>query len=210
MDKQFKELIHSKEELRTLIGFPSELVERKMITYLDHNCEEYISKSPFLVISSSDQSGNCDVSPRGDMAGFVKVLNEKYLIIPERPGNKRIDTMRNILANPNVGLLFMIPGLGETLRVNGKACLVRDNELLEQMEVKGRKPLLGIGVEVEECFIHCPKAFKRSGVWDPNSWLDEKSLPSAAKILFEHADLPGSSTESIEERLREGYTKRLY
>jgi uncharacterized protein len=181
MDKQFKELIHSKEELRTLIGFPSELVERKMITYLDHNCEEYISKSPFLVISSSDQSGNCDVSPRGDMAGFVKVLNEKYLIIPERPGNKRIDTMRNILANPNVGLLFMIPGLGETLRVNGKACLVRDNELLEQMEVKGRKPLLGIGVEVEECFIHCAKAFKRSGVWDPNSWLDEKSLPSAAK-----------------------------
>jgi uncharacterized protein len=210
MDKQFKELIHSEEELRTLIGFPSELVERKMITYLDHNCEEYISKSPFLVISSSDQSGNCDVSPRGDMAGFVKVLNEKYLIIPERPGNKRIDTMRNILANPNVGLLFMIPGLGETLRVNGKACLVRDNELLEQMEVKGRKPLLGIGVEVEECFIHCAKAFKRSGVWDPSSWLDEKSLPSAAKILFEHADLPGSSTESIEVRLRESYTKRLY
>jgi PPOX class probable FMN-dependent enzyme len=210
MDKQFKELIHSEEELRTLIGFPSELVERKMITYLDHNCEEYISKSPFLVISSSDQTGNCDVSPRGDMAGFVKVLNEKYLLIPERPGNKRIDTMRNILANPNVGLLFMIPGLGETLRVNGKACLVRDNELLEQMEVKGRKPLLGIGVEVEECFIHCAKAFKRSGVWDPSSWLDEKSLPSAAKILFEHADLPGSSTESIEERLRESYTKRLY
>jgi uncharacterized protein len=210
MDKQFKELIHSEEELRTLIGFPSELVERKMITYLDHNCEEYISKSPFLVISSSDQSGNCDVSPRGDMAGFVKVLNEKYLIIPERPGNKRIDTMRNILANPNVGLLFMIPGLGETLRVNGKACLVRDNELLEQMEVKGRKPLLGIGVEVEECYIHCAKAFKRSGVWDPSSWLDEKSIPSAAKILFEHANLPGSSTESIEERLRESYTKRLY
>ncbi|MFB3167250.1 pyridoxamine 5'-phosphate oxidase family protein [Neobacillus sp. 179-C4.2 HS] len=210
MDKQFKELIHSEEELRRLIGFPSELVERKMITYLDHNCEEYISKSPFLVISSSDQSGNCDVSPRGDMAGFVKVLNEKYLIIPERPGNKRIDTMRNILANPNVGLLFMIPGLGETLRVNGKACLVRDNELLEQMEVKGRKPLLGIGVEVEECFIHCAKAFKRSGVWDLSSWVDEESLPSAAKMIFEHANIPGSSTESIEERLRESYTKRLY
>lgn len=106
--------------------------------------------------------------------------------------------------------LFMIPGLGETLRVNGKACLVRDSELLEQMEVKGRKPLLGIGVEVEECFIHCAKSFKRSGLWDPSSWLDEKSLPSAAKILFEHANLPGSSTESIEERLRESYTKRLY
>lgn len=162
------------------------------------------------MISSSDKSGNCDVSPRGDMPGFIKVLNEKYLIIPERPGNKRIDTMLNILANPNVGLLFFIPGLEETLRVNGKACLVKDNELLEQMAVSGRMPLLAIGVEVEECFIHCAKAFKRSGLWDLSSWLDEKSLPSAAKMLFEHAKLPGSSTESIEERLRESYTKRLY
>ncbi|MFJ5760995.1 pyridoxamine 5'-phosphate oxidase family protein [Neobacillus sp. NPDC093182] len=210
MDKQFKELIGSEEELRALIGFPSELVERKLITYLDHNCEEYISKSPFLVISSSDSSGKCDVSPRGDMPGFVKVLNEKYLIIPERPGNKRIDTMRNILANPNVGLLFMIRGLGETLRVNGKACFVRDSELLEQMEVKGRKPLLGIGVEVEECFIHCAKAFKRSGLWKASSWAEKETLPTAAKIIFEHANLPGSSIESIEERLTESYNKRLY
>lgn len=210
MNQQFRELIKSEEELRALIGFPSELVERKTITYIDHNCKEYISNSPFLVISSSDSSGNCDVSPRGDMPGFVKVLNEKYLIIPERPGNKRIDTMRNILANPNVGLLFMIPGLGETLRVNGKACLVKDNVLLEQMAVRERTPLLGIGVEVEECFIHCAKAFRRSGLWDQSSWLDETTLPSAAKIIFEHATLPGSSIESIEERLREGYSKRLY
>ncbi|MEH7013896.1 pyridoxamine 5'-phosphate oxidase family protein [Neobacillus niacini] len=210
MEKQFKELIHTEEELRTLFGFPSELVERKMITYLDHNCSEYISKSPFLVISSSDSLGNCDVSPRGDMPGFVKVLSGKYLIIPERPGNKRIDTMRNILANPNVGLLFFIPGLGETLRVNGKACLVKDNELLEQMAIRGRTPLLGIGVEVEECFIHCAKAFKRSGLWDARSWAEKETLPSAAKIIFEHANMPGSSTESIEERLKESYTKRLY
>jgi uncharacterized protein len=210
MDIVFKELIHSEEKLRTLIGFPSELVERKMITYIDHNCEEYISKSPFLVVSSSDSSGKCDVSPRGDMPGFVKVLNEKYLIIPERPGNKRIDSLRNILENPNVGLLFIIPGLGETLRVNGKACLVRDDELLEQMSVKGRKPLLGIGIEVEECFIHCAKAFKRSGLWKTSSWADKESLPSASKIIYEHAKLPGSSVESIEERLNESYKNRLY
>jgi uncharacterized protein len=210
MDIVFKELIHSEEEIRTLIGFPSQLVERKMITYIDHNCEEYISKSPFLVVSSSDSSGKCDVSPRGDMPGFVKVLNEKYLIIPERPGNKRIDSMRNILENPNVGLLFIIPGLGETLRVNGKACLVRDDELLEQMSVNGRKPLLGIGIEVEECFIHCAKAFKRSGLWETSFWADKESLPSASKIIYEHAKLPGSSVESIEERLNESYKKRLY
>ena len=144
------------------------------------------------------------------MPGFVKVLNAKYLIIPDRPGNKRIDTMRNILTNPNVGLLFMIPGLGETLRVNGKACLVRDEELLEQMTVRDRMPLLGIGVEVEECFIHCAKAFKRSGLWEASSWAKKETLPSAAKIIFEHAKLAGSSTESIEERLKESYCKRLY
>jgi uncharacterized protein len=210
MEKPFKEFIHSEEELRTLIGYPSDLVERKTITYLDHNCEEFISKSSFLVISSSDSSGKCDVSPRGDKPGFVKVLNENYLIIPERPGNKRIDTMRNILTNPNVGLLFLIPGLGETLRVNGKACLVKDDELLEQMSVSGRKPLLGIGIEVEECFIHCAKAFKRSRLWEPTAWPDKETLPLAAKIIFEHANMPGSSIDSIQERLNEGYIKRLY
>ncbi|WP_419887480.1 pyridoxamine 5'-phosphate oxidase family protein [Neobacillus niacini] len=210
MNKPFKDFVQTEEELRKLIGFPSELVERKIITYLDQHCEEYISKSPFLVIASSDSAGKGDVSPRGDMPGFVKVLNENYLIIPERPGNKRIDTMRNILANPNVGLLFMIPGLGETLRVNGNAYLVKDVDLLEQMSVRGRTPLLCIGVEVEECYIHCAKAFKRSSLWEPSSWAAKETLPSAAKIIFDHARLPGSSTESIEERLKEGYSKRLY
>ncbi|WP_186580303.1 pyridoxamine 5'-phosphate oxidase family protein [Aquibacillus kalidii] len=207
---QFKNTIQTEKELRSIIGFPSELVNNKAITYLDNHCSTFISKSPFVVISTSDESGFCDVSPRGDKTGFVKVLSDKQLVIPERPGNKRIDSMRNILSNPRIGLLFLIPGLGETLRVNGKATLVTDNELLENMSFKGKKPLLGIGVEVEECFIHCAKAFKRSGLWEPNSWTDKALLPSAAKIIFEHANLPNTSVDSIQKRLEEGYSKRLY
>ena len=207
---QFKNTIATEEELRSIIGFPSELVRNKVISYLDDNCREFISKSPFLVISTSDEYGFCDVSPRGDKPGFVQVLSEKQLIIPERPGNKRIDSMRNILSNPRIALLFLIPGLGETLRVNGKATLIKEDELLEKKAVNGKKPLLAIGVDVEECYIHCAKAFKRSELWEPKSWPDKALLPSASKIIFEHAKLPNTSVESIQERLEEGYTHRLY
>lgn len=207
---QFKNTIKTEEELRSLIGYPSELVKNKTITYLDRNCIEFISKSPFFVLATSDEFGCCDVSPRGDEPGFVHVLNEKQLIIPERPGNKRADSMRNILSNPRVGLLFFIPRLRETLRVNGKAVLVTDEELLEKMSVNGKRPKLAIGVEAEECFIHCAKAFIRSGLWNPDSWMEKLSLPSAADILLEHAKLPGSSVESIQEQIDESYTKRLY
>ncbi|MHC0039498.1 pyridoxamine 5'-phosphate oxidase family protein [Pseudoneobacillus sp. C159] len=206
----FHNLIESEEELRSIIGFPSELVKRKAINYLDHNCKDFIAKSPFLVISTSDKSGFCDVSPRGDQPGFVYVLNEKYLVIPERPGNKRMDTMLNILSNPQVGLQFMIPGLGETLRVNGKARLVRDPELLEKMSAKGKTPLIGIGIEVEECFMHCAKAFIRSGLWEPSTWPNRETLPYAAKIIYEHANLPDSSPQTVENGLKESYAERLY
>jgi uncharacterized protein len=210
MEKPFNSLIETEEELRALIGTPSELVKRKTINHLDHHCKNFISKSPFLVISTADKSGSCDVSPRGDLPGFVLVLNENYLVIPERPGNKRMDTMLNILSNPKIGLQFLIPGLGETLRVNGKACLVKDSELLEQMTAKGKTPLIGIGVEVEECYMHCAKALIRSGLWEPSTWPEKETLPSAAKIIYEHANLPGSSPETIEDGLKESYAKRLY
>ncbi|MEH7378926.1 pyridoxamine 5'-phosphate oxidase family protein [Bacillus sp. JJ1533] len=206
----FKNSVETEEELRTIVGYPSELVKNKAITYLDHHCKHFIAKSPFLVMSTSDEFGNCDVSPRGDQPGSVLVLNEKQLIIPERPGNKRIDSLRNILSNPKIGLVFFIPGLGETLRVNGHATIVKDEGLLEKMAVKDKRPLLGIGVEVEECFIHCAKAFKRSGLWNPTTWLDKAELPAAANILYEHAKLPNSSIDSIKERLKESYTKSLY
>lgn len=206
----FTEFIENEEELRSLIGYPSELVKNKVITYLDNHCEEFISKSPFLTIATADKFGFCDVSPRGDYAGFVQVLNEKQLVIPERPGNKRIDSMQNILTNPRVGILFFIPGLDETLRVNGKGYLVKDNYLLEKMTFKEKKPLLGIGIEVEECFIHCAKAFKRSHLWEPDTWSKKETLPKAAKILFDHANLPNTSEYSITEQLNKSYTERLY
>ncbi|WP_035098822.1 pyridoxamine 5'-phosphate oxidase family protein [Anoxybacteroides tepidamans] len=206
----FEHKVTTEEELRSLIGQPSELVKRKVISYLDEHCRRFISLSPFIVIATSDQSGCCDASPRGDMPGFVKVIDKKHLIIPERPGNKRMDSMRNILSNPKVGLLFFIPGLGETLRVNGNACLVRDEHLLAQMAVKGRNPLIGIGVEVEECFIHCAKSLIRSRLWDADSWPERETLPLAANMLHAHAKLPDMTAEQITERLQESYTKRLY
>lgn len=205
--QRFSQTIESEAELRTIVGFPSTLVKNKVITYVDDHCSNFISKSPFLVISTADEAGYCDASPRGDTPGFVLVLDEKHLIIPERPGNRRIDSMRNILSNPSVGLLFIIPGMEETLRVNGKATLVKDKELLEKMKVKERKPLLGIGVEVEECFIHCAKAFKRSHLWEPDFWEDKETLPSASTILSAHSKM---SNQDVVNILEESYTKRLY
>ncbi len=206
----FQETIKTEEALRSSLGEPSDLVKSKVIQYIDYHVRDFIAKSPFLVISTSDENGFCDVSPRGDAAGFVSVLDEKHFVIPERPGNKRADTLRNIIANPQVGLLFIIPGLEETLRVNGKACVTKDEKLLRGLSVNGKQPLFGIGVEVEECFIHCAKAFKRSKLWEISSWDDASTLPSASQILFDHAKLPKTSAESIEKRLQESYLKKLY
>lgn len=204
---KLKDIITTEEELRELLGHPSELVKRKVISALDEHCQKFIAKSPFLVISSSDDFGNCDVSPRGDEPGFVYIENENCLVIPERPGNKRMDTLRNILKNPRVGLIFFIPGLGETLRVNGKASITKNANILEKMAARGKAPIVGIRVEVEECFIHCAKAFKRSKLWEPQMWLEKYDLPSASEILFAHSKF--TSATEIEERLQESYTKRL-
>ncbi|QAS54386.1 pyridoxamine 5'-phosphate oxidase family protein [Halobacillus litoralis] len=207
---RFHHVIKDEKQLRALIGEPNKLVNNKVIDYLDDNCAKFIAQSPFLTMATSDRQGFCDVSPRGDSPGFVKVLDEKSLIIPERPGNKRTDSMHNLLSNPRLGLIFFIPGLGETLRINGKATLVMDDELLGQMAFKGKKPLIGIGVEVEECFIHCAKAFKRSGLWNPDTWKRKEELPSAAKMLVEHTKLPDMDEVNIKKRLDKSYNERLY
>lgn len=206
----FDFLVSSKEELREVIGKPSELAMKKVIHYLDEHCCHFISKSPFLVIATSDKHGNTDVSPRGDKAGFTLVLNEGFLVIPERIGNKRVDSLNNIIENPRVGLLFFIPGLKETLRVNGKALVIRDEHILKQMEANGKIPLVGVVVEIEECFLQCGKALLRSELWDQTSWLDASLLPSGAKILSDHANLPDMDEEAVQERLEEGYRNRMY
>jgi uncharacterized protein len=210
MNPWFNKKVISVNELHETAGKAGELAANKAINYLDDHCREFIQKSPFLLLSTADLAGTCDVSPRGDDPGFVHILDDKTLLIPERPGNKRFDSMINIISNSCAGLLFIIPGLEETLRVNGKAAVLNDKKLMERMAVKGKTPLFGIGVDVEECFIHCAKAFKRSGLWQTEKWPAEETLPSAVKILKKHAALPGRSEESIEKSLEESYTKRLY
>lgn len=206
----FKEIIQTEEEIRELIGYPNELVKNKSIHYLDHHCIDFIARSPMLFMSTSDADGHCDVSPRGDAPGFVSVIDPNRFIIPERPGNKRIDSMRNILSNPKVGLIFVIPGLEETLRINGSAQIIRDIDLLNTMQVNGKTPLLGIGVVVHECYIHCAKAFKRSKLWNPDSWPDQQELPNPALIISQHAKKLGKTEEDVSAALLDTYTNRLY
>ncbi|RUS47934.1 pyridoxamine 5'-phosphate oxidase family protein [Cohnella sp. AR92] len=206
----FNNVVNSEEELRNLVGYPSELVNHKVIHHLDSHCSDFISLSPLVFISSSDDQGFCDVSPRGDAPGFVYILDDKRIVIPERPGNRRMDTLRNIIKNPKVGLIFLIPGLEETLRINGQAQIIKDSELLLHMQVNGKVPLLGIGILIEECYVHCAKAFKRSSVWDANSWVNKDKLPNVARMISAHAKQIGLSEEEVSKALHESYTKRLY
>ncbi|MFG6494630.1 pyridoxamine 5'-phosphate oxidase family protein [Fictibacillus sp. UD] len=202
--------VRSQEELREMLGSPSLRGQNKVIATIDGHCRDYISKSPFLVLSTSDAKGNCDSSPRGDAPGFVYVLDDQHLIIPDRPGNKRVDSMFNILSNPKIGLLFIIPAMGETLRINGEAAIIKDEEILSKMAVNGKSPQLGILVKVDQCYLHCAKAFKRSGLWEPESWSSKEDLPSAAKILAAHVNMPEMTEERIIADLEEGYKNRLY
>jgi len=210
IQSKFQDVIRSEEELRDLIGFPSELVIRKQLAYLDKHCQNFIAQSPFLLIGSVDTHGACDVSPRGDAPGFVLILDEKTLVIPERPGNRRLDTLRNILQTSTVGLLFLIPGAEETLRVNGHACLVRDTTQLERTTAQGKQPLIAIGIEVDECFLHCAKPLKRSKLWDPTSWPARTALPSLAQMLWDQARPANQTVKDLEEHIEESYSKRLY
>ena len=153
------------------------------------------------------------MSPRGDPAGFVRVIDEKTIIIPDRPGNNRADTMQNIIANSNVGILFLIPGIEDTLRINGKAEIIDDPEALAPAAVNGKAPKLGIRVKVDEVFFHCAKAFRRSKLWDPSSHQDRAILPSLARIVMEQAracEVEEEEAEKVEEDIQEAYRKNLY
>ena len=206
---KFTDTISDLAELRAVTGEPADLARKKQIAHLDAHCREFIAHAPFLLLGTADATGRCDVSPKGDAPGFVQVVDDHHLVIPDRPGNKRLDGMRNILENPHVGLIFLVPERGETLRVNGRAAITRDPELLARMEVGGKRPLLAIGVEVEEVFLHCAKAFKRSGLWEPGRWPDLAALPSSARIFLDHmgADM---TEEEMARRIDEGYRTRLY
>jgi PPOX class probable FMN-dependent enzyme len=162
---EFKEIVGSLEELRALMGEPSEVALRKDIGRLDEHCRAFIARAPFVLIATADAAGRCDVSPKGDAPGFALVVDDRHLLIPDRPGNKRFDGMRNLLENPGIGLLFLVPGSEETLRVNGRARIVRDPEWRARLAAQGKTPQLAIAVEVHEAFLHCAKCVKRSGLW---------------------------------------------
>ena len=175
--------ISSEGELREVIGSPAEVVVSKISPRLNDLTRQFVERSPFMCLATSAPDGSCDVSPRGDPAGFVRILDERTLLIPDRPGNRIADSLRNILANPHVGLLFLIPGVGDTFRVNGRARLVTDEELLAGSEVEGKTPKLGILVEVDECYTQCSKALIRSDLWNPEQHIDRTELPSSGEIL---------------------------
>ncbi|MDR9854790.1 pyridoxamine 5'-phosphate oxidase family protein [Paenibacillus sp. VCA1] len=208
--KKFQQIIRSEEELEQLAGKPRELVNQKVITSLDHHCRHFISLSPLVFVATSGADGTCDCSPRGDAPGFAYILDDHHLILPERPGNRRYDSLRNLLENPRVGLIFVIPGLEETLRINGKACIIRDPDLMERMAAQGKIPAVGIAVEVEECYIHCAKAFKRSRLWQPEHWPEAASLPDPAAIIATHAGKLRLTVDEVRASLAESYEKRLY
>lgn len=175
-------LITSEAELRGLIGDPTAVVRSKLAPRLNALTRRFIEASPLVLVATADAQGHCDVSPRGDPAGFVRILDDATLLVPERPGNKLADSLRNILANPSVGLLFVIPGVGDTFRVNGRAVITTDEALLAPCAVKGVAPKLGLIVDIEVCFTQCPKAFIRSKLWDPTRFVARESLPTNGQI----------------------------
>jgi PPOX class probable FMN-dependent enzyme len=208
--RAFHDVVRTEAELRGLMGEPGGVAVGKQLDRLDRHCRSFIALSPFVLVGTVGSGGTCDVSPRGDGPGFVLVLDEKTLAIPERPGNRRLDSLLNILETGRLGLLFLVPGFEETLRVNGRASVVRDADVLGRTAVQGRTPEVAIGVEVEECFLHCAKAFKRSGLWREGGWPERSTLPSLGKILRDQGAEPGTSAEDLDRRIEESYAKRLY
>jgi PPOX class probable FMN-dependent enzyme len=175
--------IDSEADLRALLGEPQPVVVSKIVDRLNAATRVFIEHSPFVCLATSDAGGHCDVSPRGDPPGFVRILDDRTLLIPDRPGNRIADTLRNILVNPRVAVLFVLPGLGDSFRVNGRATLITDAELLAPSAVEGKSPRLGIVVDIEECYTQCPKAFIRSHLWDPTRFLPAGTLPTSGQIL---------------------------
>ena len=196
------------QTLRDRYGPASERSLKKELTRLDAHCRAFIARSPFLVIASTDPQGRCDASPKGDAPGFVEVIDDETLLIPDRLGNNRVDTLGNLLACPGVGLIFLVPGVNETLRINGRARVTTDPALLEAMAVNGKTPRSGILIAVEEVYFHCGKALIRSDLWNPEKQLKRGEFPSLGRILADQ--IGGVTVEESERMTAESYRTRLY
>jgi PPOX class probable FMN-dependent enzyme len=205
----FEEVITTRGRLREVNKLPGHLVSNKTIDHIDDICRRFIAASPFVVVATRGGDNRLDLSPKGDPAGFIAVLDEKTLAIPDRLGNNRLDTFENLLVNPAIGLCFLIPGHGDTLRVSGKGTIVRDRKLQERLAVKGKAPNLILVVTVEEAFLHCPKCVIRSGLWKPNLWPDSSRVPTLAEAMITHGALSESRAQ-IGAVIEDSNTKRLY
>lgn len=206
-------LVTGEADLRSLFPATHDMAIRKELTFLDRHAREFVARSPFLCIGTQAPGGRADVSPRGDPCGFVRVLDDRTLAIPDRPGNNRLDTLANIVANPSVGLLFMVPGFDDTLRINGKACVSRDPDLLASLAVNDREPTVAIVVTVEEVFLHCAKAFRRSRLWDPASRQDRTEMPSLVKMILDQttgAPEDPAEQKRLDDGLEADYRASMY
>jgi len=205
------DFIASHEELRTVYKTPrpEDGAIRKELGKLDGHCRSFIARSPFVLIGSSDGHGNADVTPKGDKPGFAAVLDDSTIAIPDRPGNNRLDTLENVIANPAVGLLFLIPGMNETLRVNGEARITVDAALRERFAVEGRPALNVMLVNVKAAYMHCAKAFMRSELWKPEGWPDRKSMPTLGQILHDQLSLE-EAPEATDRWLDDAYAKNMW
>jgi uncharacterized protein len=199
--------ISSVEALRTLYREPGEKSLRKQLDRLDHHCRRFVALSPFVVIASTDADGRVDASPRGGDPGFAKVLDDRTVLIPDSPGNNRLDSLQNLLSRPGLGLLFMIPGVDETLRINGRASLRTDDALLALCTNERRRPPLVIAVEVKEAYLHCAKALMRSKLWDAGAKQERSVLPSMGQMLKDQIGLEGEPESN--QAMRARYEKDL-
>lgn len=200
--------VTSEAELRELIGEalpPALAKERSHLHELDR---QWLAASPFCLIATSGADGSCDVSPKGDPPGFTVVLDDTTIAVPERPGNRRVDGLRNIIANPQIGLIYLVPGRGDTLRINGRARLVRDAPFLDQMLVQGHRPVLAVVVEIKQVFHHCSKAFLRSQLWQPATWAP-KAVPSRP-VIAQTLERPDETLEDLERYYGPSYAAGLY
>ena len=205
------DFIASHDELRTIYKTPEPTAGsiRKELKQLDHHCRSFIAKSPFVLIGSSDGAGNADVTPKGDKPGFAAILDDNTIAIPDRPGNNRLDTLENIVLNPAVGLLFLIPGMNETLRVNGVAKITVDAGLRERLAVEGKPPISVMIVTVKSAYMHCAKAFMRSELWKPESWPERSSMPTLGQIMRDQLAVDQSAAET-DRRLDEAYKQTMW
>jgi PPOX class probable FMN-dependent enzyme len=202
------EAVHTLSGLRDIVGAPQPTALEKGRNVLDQYAEHFLSLCPFICIGSSDRNGVATVSPRGDPPGFIVVLDERTIVLPDRPGNRRTDTMRNILENPRIGIVALVPGIGETLRISGRGSLTTAAELLARCEVAGRVPRLGIKVEIEDVFFHCAKAIIRSDLWGGRYTVSDGQFPSYAEVL--RGQRRRGQLDDIQTEIDESYNNRLY